>query len=682
MNLLKGKFNSLKMFLATVVGTIAAFAIIVLIIISYNAAYNALEKSYINQMNNINDSINLTLKSFFEQQILIAETFASKNSVRNALLTGDYTQITRELEAFYKNNIKYYENVFIATAERDPVILAAGAPGAAGIKYRAAGYEKAIDEAMQGKVGLSKPNKSPVSGLPVILIQVPVKHEGKIIGLFGLPVELGKYSYEMVKDVKIGETGYPAAADLEGITFAHPDKEQILKLDLSKLDFGQELLKSPDKTVIRYTWQGKDKIMIGVRNKEYGFLIMSTMFLSDVSDAARSMAGVMVLFGLIMIAGAVIGIYYIIAMRLNPLERLKEIAGALAGGNVTMRYEGKLYNDEVGDMAKAINNTMDNLERLVAEVKVAVSNLTQAVNEIANGNENLSQRTSEQASSLEEIAATIEEATATIKQNAEHATRANQIAEKTSELAKNGNNLVSDAVVAINEINASSKRIGEILTLINEISFQTNLLALNAAVEAARAGEQGRGFAVVAGEVRNLAQRSGSAAKEIGELIRDSLDKIDTGTTLVNKSGEALKEIMQSIQELYKTITEIATASDEQKQGIDQINVAVSDLDTMTQQNAALVEETASASEEMANQAQELASMMERFVIREEISEKVFGTKHRELHLHAVDAGKKVAVKRAEKPKAKEEKKEAPLSEEKKEKGPNNKLIDDGFEEF
>ncbi|MGB4268696.1 MAG: methyl-accepting chemotaxis protein [Spirochaetota bacterium] len=682
MKLFEGKFNSLKMFLATVVGAIAAIAIIILIVISYNAAYNALERSYINQMNNINDSINFTLKSFFEQQILVAETFAAKNSVRDALLTGDYSKVTRELVTFYKNNIKFYENVFIATAERDPVILAAGAPGAVGIKYRAAGYEKAIDEAMDGKVGLSKPNKSPVTGLPVILIQVPVKYEGKIIGLFGLPLELGKYSYELVKDVKIGDTGYPFVTDFDGLTFAHPDKEQILKLDLSKVEFGQEMLKNPDKTVIRYEWQGKDKMLIAERNKEYGYIVGATMYLSDVSDAARSMAGFMVLFGLIIIAGAVIGIYYIIASRLNPLERLKEIAGSLASGNVTLRYDGKVYNDEVGDMAKAINNTMDNLERLVAEVKVAVSNLTQAVNEIANGNENLSQRTSEQASSLEEIAATIEEATATIKQNAEHASRANQIAERTRDLAKNGNELVNDAVVAINEINASSKRIGEILTLINEISFQTNLLALNAAVEAARAGEQGRGFAVVAGEVRNLAQRSGSAAKEIGELIRDSLDKIDTGTTLVNKSGEALKEIMQSIQELYKTITEIATASDEQKQGIDQINVAVSDLDTMTQQNAALVEETASASEEMANQAQELASMMERFVIREEISEKVYGSKHRELHLHATEAGKKVAVKKVEKLKVKEEKKEAALLEEKKEKGPTNKLLDDGFEEF
>jgi methyl-accepting chemotaxis protein len=679
MGSLKGKFKSLKVILSTFIGLIATTTIIVLIIISYNVAYSELEKSYINQIQNLNDSINLLIQEYFEQHIQVAELYASRNAVRESLVTGNFGTVTKDLVAYLNKYKELYENIFIASADSDPVILAAGGPGAAGIRYRTAGYAKAIDEALQGKVGLSKPNKSPVTGLPVILIQVPIKENGRIIGLLGLPIELGKYSYKLVKDIKIGYSGYPFVTDSDGITFAHPDKKQILNMDISKMDFGQKLLSSPDYTVIKYKWEGKDKLLVGEKNKEYGFIVASSIYISDITDSARNMASIMVIFGIIMVAGAVVGIYYIIASRLNPLERLKTIAGSLAEGNVTMRYEGKIYNDEIGEMSTAINNTMENLEKLVAEVKVAVSNLTQAVNEIANGNENLSQRTSEQASSLEEIAATIEQATATIKQNADHASRANQIAEKTSELAKNGNTLVGDAVVAINEINASSKRIGEILTLINEISFQTNLLALNAAVEAARAGEQGRGFAVVAGEVRNLAQRSGSAAKEIGELIRDSLDKIDTGTTLVNKSGEALKEIMQSIQDLYKTITEIATASDEQKQGIDQINVAISDLDTMTQQNAALVEETASASEEMANQAQELAGMMERFVIRDEISQKIYGTKHKELHLHAADSAKKPVTKKLDKQvKSKEEKKE----EEKKEEGKNNKLIDDGFEEF
>jgi len=427
---------------------------------------------------------------------------------------------------------------------------------------------------------------------------------------------------------------------------------------------------------VDYMWQYKDqkdkivpKISYVKAYKPWNWIVGTGIYIDDVNVEMKESRNYAIMLVLLMSVIAFVITFLIASTITKPIHKVMVFSKKLAGGDLRERIDIK-QDDEVGNMAIALNEAANNLERLVAEVKVAVSNLTQAVNEIANGNENLSQRTSEQASSLEEIAATIEEATATIKQNAEHATRANSIAEKTSELAKNGNNLVSDAVIAINEINASSKRIGEILTLINEISFQTNLLALNAAVEAARAGEQGRGFAVVAGEVRNLAQRSGSAAKEIGELIRDSLDKIDTGTTLVNKSGEALKEIMQSIQELYKTITEIATASEEQKQGIDQINVAVSDLDTMTQQNAALVEETASASEEMANQAQELESMMERFVIREEISEKVYGTKHRELHLHAAET-KKVAPKKVEKAKPKEEKKSA-----------NNKLIENGFEEF
>ncbi len=429
---------------------------------------------------------------------------------------------------------------------------------------------------------------------------------------------------------------------------------------------------------VDYMWQYKDqadkivpKISYVQAYKKWGWIVGSGIYIEDVQKEIRSLYINSILMFFILAVIAVIVTYIIAKSISKSLSKVVIFSKTLSEGDLRERIDVN-QKDEVGTMASSLNMAADNLERLVAEVKVAVSNLTQAVNEIANGNENLSQRTSEQASSLEEIAATIEEATATIKQNADHATRANEISEKTRDMARNGNELVNDAVVAINEINASSKRIGEILTLINEISFQTNLLALNAAVEAARAGEQGRGFAVVAGEVRNLAQRSGSAAKEIGELIRDSLDKIDTGTTLVNKSGEALKEIMQSIQELYKTITEIATASDEQKQGIDQINVAVSDLDTMTQQNAALVEETASASEEMANQAQELASMMERFVIREEITEKVYGSKHRELHLHATEAGKKVAVKKVEKPTVKEEKKEKN----------NNKLMDEGFEEF
>ncbi|PKL16090.1 MAG: hypothetical protein CVV49_18025, partial [Spirochaetae bacterium HGW-Spirochaetae-5] len=195
-----------------------------------------------------------------------------------------------------------------------------------------------------------------------------------------------------------------------------------------------------------------------------------------------------------------------------------------------------------------------------------------------------------QASSLEEIAATVEETNASTRQNASNASEANKLSEASSSLAVEGGHIVEKAVLSIGEINNSSKKISEIITMINDISFQTNLLALNAAVEAARAGDQGRGFAVVAGEVRNLAQRSAGAAKEIGTLIKDSISKIDEGTELVNKSGDALKDIIMSAKQVKDIISEIAASSDEQSRGIEQITISVTEMDNMTQQNAALVE--------------------------------------------------------------------------------------------
>lgn len=256
------------------------------------------------------------------------------------------------------------------------------------------------------------------------------------------------------------------------------------------------------------------------------------------------------------------------------------------------------------------------LENLLSGIIFSTQNLVHAINDISSGNENLSHRTSQQALSLEEISAAVEEANASTRQNAGNANEANSLAENSARLAENGGHVVENAVGSIGEISNSSKKISQIINMINELSFQTNLLALNAAVEAARAGDQGRGFAVVAGEVRNLAQRSAGAAKEIGILIKDSISKIDKGTDLVNKSGDALKEIILSAKQVKNIISEIAMVSDAQSRGVEQINSAISEMDTMTQQNAVLVEKTAVTSEEMSNQAQELLAMVQQFKIR------------------------------------------------------------------
>ncbi|MFW6365477.1 MAG: methyl-accepting chemotaxis protein [Spirochaetota bacterium] len=316
----------------------------------------------------------------------------------------------------------------------------------------------------------------------------------------------------------------------------------------------------------------------------------------------------------------------------KPVNKGLTFAQLLADGNFTERIDLD-QKDELGMLGNSLNSAADDLEMTISDIMIGTQNLVQAIQEISSGNENLSQRTSEQASSLEEIASTIEENTATINKNADNSIEANKLSTNAATLAEEGGKVMGDAVGSINEINRSSQKIEEIISVINDISFQTNLLALNAAVEAARAGEQGRGFAVVAGEVRNLAQRSGNAAKEISELIKDTINKVDQGTELSNKAGESLKEIIQAINEVSRFVSEIASASEEQKQGTEQINNAIAELDSMTQQNASLVEETASASEEMSNQAQELLARMEKFQIRDELYQNMYQQKHKEIHL-------------------------------------------------
>jgi len=307
-----------------------------------------------------------------------------------------------------------------------------------------------------------------------------------------------------------------------------------------------------------------------------------------------------VLTSLCALLSALLG-FWIIRSITRPLFRAVEVTSAVAQGDLT-QYIEVTATDETGQLLQALKDMVGRLTGIVSGVRTATDSIGTAASEIASGNADLSQRTEEQASSLEETASSMEELTSTVKQNAENARQANQLAVNASDIAIKGGQAVNEVVQTMGSISASSKKIMDIISVIEGIAFQTNILALNAAVEAARAGEQGRGFAVVAAEVRNLAQRSAAAAKEITTLIGDSVDKVEIGSRQVDQAGETMNEIVQAVKRVTDIMAEIAAASSEQSSGIEQVNQALVQMDEVTQQNAALVEEAAASAEAMQEQ--------------------------------------------------------------------------------
>ena len=316
-----------------------------------------------------------------------------------------------------------------------------------------------------------------------------------------------------------------------------------------------------------------------------------------------------------LVASAVLmGLFLLLAWKLVrsitvPLGQAVTLADAIAAGDLTRDLQST-RKDELGDMLRSLSSMAERLRGVVGEVRVGVDAVSSASVEIANGNHDLSARTEQTASNLEQTAASMEELTATVTQSADTARQANQLAGTAAQAAARGGQVVGQVVASMQEITHSSRKIADIIGVIDSIAFQTNILALNAAVEAARAGEQGRGFAVVASEVRNLAGRSAEAAKEIKALISASVDNVETGSQQVAEAGQSMTEIVASVQRVSDLIGEITASSTEQRDGIAQVNQAVTHLDQMTQQNAALVEESTAAAASMRDQAQHLADVI------------------------------------------------------------------------
>jgi methyl-accepting chemotaxis protein len=455
-------------------------------------------------------------------------------------------------------------------------------------------------------------------GKPYMTHYEPVKDEaGKVVGIVFIGFDVADFQAsldKLVADTRFFDSGGayiidPRASNAEAVFVSHPTAagKKVLEVQSGAEAMLTELRAGSDVFVrdaiplfdagIKRPWVAKRQAKAG------GWWIVAEV--SDAEAMASHWRTMYAFWALLAATTVALGVGLFLMVRRNvsqPLAQLTAAVTTVAQGDLSQAFQSS-RSDEIGRLVREVETMRQRFLGMMRELRSATDSINTASVEIASGNQDLSARTEQAASNLQETAASMEQLTSTVRQSADAARQANQLAASAAEIAVRGGQVVGQVVTTMDEINHSSKKISDIIGVIDGIAFQTNILALNAAVEAARAGEQGRGFAVVAGEVRNLAQRSAQAAKEIKGLIGASVDKVETGSRLVADAGQTMSEIVGSVQRVSDIIGEITAAAGEQSDGIGQVNVAVTQLDQMTQQNAALVEESAAAAESLKDQA-------------------------------------------------------------------------------
>ncbi len=438
-------------------------------------------------------------------------------------------------------------------------------------------------------------------------------------------------SLEDIKNLRYHGDEYFWVNDLEPRMLMHGVKPELNGKNVADIKDPQgkqifvemvKVAKEKEAGTVEYQWakpgatQPVDKISYVKLIKGWDWIVGSGIYVDDVKADVAAMRW-RILGATFLLALVIFAFAWLVARKIKQaLDKAITVSEQIAAGDLTVRIDVD-SEDETGHLLASLKEMNEGLAKIVGEVRSGADSIATATEQIAAGNADLSQRTEEQAAALEETASSMEELTSTVKQNADNAQQANQLAISASGVAVKGGDVINKVVRTMESITDSSRKISDIIGVIDGIAFQTNILALNAAVEAARAGEQGRGFAVVAAEVRSLAQRSAAAAKEIKTLIEDSVGKVQDGSRLVEEAGHTTQEIVTSIKRVTDIMAEISAASLEQSSGIEQVNTAITQMDDVTQQNAALVEQAAAAAESLEEQARQLVQVVTRFKLDE-----------------------------------------------------------------
>jgi methyl-accepting chemotaxis protein-2 (aspartate sensor receptor) len=469
-------------------------------------------------------------------------------------------------------------------------------------------------------------------GKPFMTQYEPVRDAaGAIVGALYVGIDISKDLAQFKQQllaVKVGKTGYFYVLDAApgknyGDLLVHPSQEGANLLSAKSADgreFTREMLDKKNG-ILTYQWlnpgeaRAREKVVAYASFDDWKWVIAGGTYKDEILEEAAKLRVRYIAFGLAALAIFAVLLYLMVrATVTRPLVAVRDAAMRIAGGDLTATVASD-RKDEIGNLADAVNGISYNLSALVGEVRTGAEQIASASEQISGGNQDLCARTERQVAQLAETATSMDSLTSTVRQNADNARTANELAADASAVAQKGGAMVSQVVDTMMSIDQSSRKIADIIGVIDGIAFQTNILALNAAVEAARAGEQGRGFAVVAGEVRSLAHRSAEAAKEIRTLIATSVDQVGAGSKLVQEAGATMGQVLASVERVTAIIAEIGAASAEQRSGIEQVNVAVGQIDGTTQQNAALVEEASAAAQALHDQAAGLARAVRRFRI-------------------------------------------------------------------